>query len=162
MTVRCHGEMLGDHDIYRKAVPYEGPARVPRIISDAPARSQGGAAPRVSSALSELRDVAPTLLEFAGIPVPESMDGRSLVGVIGDAEAGSAHREWLRGEHLYWGQSLRWATNSRYRCIWGSGEGIEQLFDLVDDPGETHDLVAAGARGILECCRGVNPCRPRT
>ena len=40
-----HGEMLGDHDFYRKAVGYEGSARVPFIVAPAPsdpAAKRGG------------------------------------------------------------------------------------------------------------------------
>ncbi|MEV7633081.1 arylsulfatase [Microbacterium sp. NPDC089318] len=151
-----HGEMLGDHDIYRKAVPYEGSARVPLIIADAPERARDSSSRgRVSDALAELRDVMPTLLELAGVAVPDTVDGRSLAGVVaGAAETGADHREWLHGEHVYWGQSLHWMTDGRLKYIWGSGEGIEQLFDLAVDPGETRDLVAAGETpDDLQRCR---------
>ncbi|WDH79271.1 arylsulfatase [Microbacterium esteraromaticum] len=149
-----HGEMLGDHDIYRKAVPYEGSARVPLIVADAPARAVGAATKRVSSALGELRDVMPTLLELAGIEVPDTVDGASLASIVTGTADDTAHRDWLHGEHVYWGQSLQWVTDGRYKYVWASGDGVEQLFDLVEDPDETTDLSHdESARDALLRCR---------
>jgi len=149
-----HGEMLGDHDIYRKAVPYEGSARVPLIVADAPTRAS--VRREVSAELAELRDVMPTLLELAGVDVPASVDGRSLAPVVSGADAAVEPRAWLHGEHVYWGQSLHWVTDGTHKYIWGSGEGVEQLFDLAADPGEAHDLVGArSAPDVLERCRAA-------
>lgn len=143
-----HGEMMGDHRMFKKAVPYEGSARVPFIVADAPTRQgegAGGGTARdaVVSHVVELRDLMPTLLELAGLPVPEGVDGVSLADHIrrpGDASPPDAPREWLHGEHVYWGQSLQWVTDGRVKYVWGSGKGVEQLFDLVEDPGELHNL----------------------
>ena len=129
---------------------------MPLIIADAPARARDSARPgQTSDARAELRDVMPTLLELAGVAVPDTVDGRSLADLITTtSETGAGHREWLHGEHVYWGQSLHWMTDGRFKYVWGAGEGTEQLFDLAVDPGETHDLVAAGgAPDDLQRCR---------
>ena len=70
-----HGEMLGDHGIYLKGPFFYEPAiRVPFIVSW-PGGIAGG---RRSEALVEGVDIAPTLLEAAGLPRSPGMQGRSL------------------------------------------------------------------------------------
>lgn len=143
-----HGEMMGDHQMFRKALPYEGSARVPLIIHD-PRTPSGGTVDHVV----ELRDVMPTLLDLAGIDIPDSVDGASLAtALIG---GGTAPRDHLHGEHTYFGQSIQWITDGRLKYVWASGTGREQLFDLDVDPGELHNLI--GDPGYAEqelLCRG--------
>lgn len=132
-----HGEMLGDHGMFRKGYPYEGSARVPLLLAG-PA-SAGLDAGAVCHDIAELRDVMPTLLDCAGIPVPGAVEGRSLLPRSrGDASA--PVRTHLHGEHTLFGQSLQWITTPRWKYVWLSGEGHEQLFDLDADPEETRDL----------------------
>jgi arylsulfatase len=133
-----HGEMMGDHDMFRKGYPYEGSARVPLILKGPP-----GSGIRRGSAHSQvaaLRDLMPTLLDCAGLPVPPSVEGRSLLPILRGEEI-----EWrchLHGEHTAFGQSLQWLTDGRQKYIWCSGTGREQLFDLAADPQELRDLSA--------------------
>ncbi|MCL2734695.1 MAG: arylsulfatase [Actinomycetia bacterium] len=134
--VSDHGDMMGDHDMYRKGYGYEGSAHVPLIVS-APA----GFGPRgtVVDDVVELRDLMPTLLDLAGAPVPGSVDGRSLVPFL----RGQAPPDWrtsLHGEHTILGQSCQWVTDGRRKFVWLSGEGQEQYFDLVEDPQELRNL----------------------
>ena len=88
----------------------------------------------------ELRDVMPTLLELAGLPIPDSCDGRSLVPFLRGADP--PWRSWLHGEHTLLGQSLQWVTDGRTKFLWASGTGAEELFDLTHDPGELHNLTS--------------------
>jgi arylsulfatase A-like enzyme len=131
-----HGEMLGDHHLFRKGYPYEGSARVPLILHG-PAGS--GVRPGlVCDPVVELRDVMPTLLDCAGLPVPETVEGRSFLPFArGETCDWRAH---LHGEHTLFGQSIQWVTDGREKYVWFSGTGCEQLFDLGDDPHEMHDL----------------------
>ncbi|MGW6197973.1 arylsulfatase [Kribbella sp. NPDC055110] len=133
-----HGEMMGDHRMFRKSVPYEGSARVPFIVAD---RASAGGAVRggVVDQVVELRDVMPTLLDLAGVPIPSSVDGVSLAPFLRGESV--PVREWLHGEHLHFGQSLQWVTDGKVKYVWGSSLGVEQLFDLVEDPGELRNLV---------------------
>ncbi|SED75920.1 arylsulfatase [Jiangella alba] len=141
--VADHGEMLGDHHLFRKAFPYEGSARIPMILAGPPGSDLAGGA--VRDEVVELRDVMPTLLECAGVPVPASVEGHSLLE-LARGGAGAGWRDVLHGEHILFEQSLHWLTDGRTKYVWFSGSGHEQLFDLVDDPAETHDL-AAGPGG---------------
>ena len=138
-----HGEMLGDHHMFRKCWPYEGSARVPFLVSG-PQRDPlcSGV---VSQAAVGLQDLMPTILDIAGAPIPDSVTGRSLLPVLrGDAQT---VREYLHGEHA--GQyayelGQHYLTDGHRKYVWYSQTGREQLFDLDGDPAELHNLAPAG------------------
>lgn len=137
-TVICfvsdHGELLGDHNAFRKVLPYEGSTRIPFLL-------QGPGIPRrtvVGEAVAELRDVMPTLLDAAGLAIPAGLDGHSLLPVARGEQA--RVREFLHGEHTAFGQSIHYLTDGGEKYIWWSGTGREQHFDLKNDPHELHDL----------------------
>ena len=137
-----HGEMLGEHDLWRKGYPYEGSAHIPLLLAGPrDGRVPAGA---VDERIAELRDIMPTLLDCAGLPAPKGIDGASLLG-------GRA-RPYLHGEHTMFDQTLQWivsdAEHGNWKYVWWSADGTEQLFDLAADPHELHDLAgAAGADG---------------
>jgi arylsulfatase A-like enzyme len=135
-----HGEMLGDHNLFRKAYPYEGSAHIPMLLLG----PRGGLVPSrgVSNASVELRDVMPTLLDLAGLPIPDCVEGQSMLPLA--RGEGAPWRAHLHGEHTVLGMSLQWVTDGRWKYVWFSGDGREQLFDLQSDPQERHDLAAAG------------------
>lgn len=135
-----HGEMLGDHNLFRKSLPYEGSAHVPLLLMG----PGNGPLPRggVVDRPVALRDVMPTLLECARLPIPDSVQGQSVLGLA--RQEHPVWREYLHGEHTALGMSAQWVTDGRWKYIWYSGDGREQLFDLQSDPHECHDLAAAG------------------
>ncbi len=149
-TIFCfvsdHGEMLGDHTLFRKSVPYEGSANVPLIFWSGRRGEERMDKGLTSDVCAELMDVMPTLLDLAEVDIPETVDGQSLAPFLQGEEAkpGDNCRAWLHGEHLTLGQSLQYITDGKMKYIWWSKDGHEQLFDLTSDPGEKHDLVIAG------------------
>ncbi|UJP09969.1 arylsulfatase [Microbacterium sp. KUDC0406] len=165
-----HGDMLGDHHLWRKGYPYEGSARVPMILAGPTIDAQ-----QVSDEIVELRDVMPTLLACAGVPVPEDVDGRDLGSAVARRDAApwtgqpapagerpaavpSAvlpdDEPHLHGEHIALGHSMQWIRTGRWKYVWLSASGAEQLFDLVADPHERHDLSADPvAASALQACR---------
>ncbi|QNN83474.1 arylsulfatase [Brachybacterium sp. Z12] len=145
--VSDHGDMMGDHDMYRKSVGYEGSARVPLVMHVPPRWREGWGGPGEVGAIAELRDLMPTLLGLAGVDVPEGVDGVDL----GAASRGEQVREHLHGEHLIGSlgrHSMQWIRSQRFKYVWFSGDGHEQLFDLEADPREEQDL--AGDPGFGE------------
>lgn len=74
-----HGFKLGDFGEWAKATNLEIDVQAPLILRLPDKKGSGEA----NSALVELVDVMPTLCEAAGIPVPESAEGKSLLPVIG-------------------------------------------------------------------------------
>lgn len=135
--VSDHGEMMGDHHMFRKGYAYEGSARIPLILRG----PRGGQVPKggVCPQVVELRDVMPTLLACAGLPVPACVEGQNLLPFLrGDL---THARPSVHGEHTMFGQSMQWLTDGREKYVWLSGSGTEQLFDLTCDPQELNDLM---------------------
>jgi arylsulfatase A-like enzyme len=134
--VSDHGELLGDHDLFRKSLPYEGSARIPLIFN-------GPGIPRGSkiSGVASLQDLMPTLLDYLGIPIPRHVDGLSLMPMIRGEK--SAVREFLHGEHAYEGQSVQFLCDGEWKYIWWSGDGHEELFNRRRDPQELEELSAS-------------------
>lgn len=129
LFVSDHGEMLGDHLLFQKAKPYQGSVRVPLFLSGRRDLVGRGVRPD----LAELRDVMPTLLELAGAPIPDTVDGSSLLGPV--------DRSWLHGEHALGRDSMHFIVTRTDKFIWYSQTGEELYFDLERDPHETHNAV---------------------
>lgn len=131
-----HGELLGDHHLFRKSLPYEGSARVPMILR-AP-RSWKDSPSGVYDVPVELRDVLPTCLDAAGCEIPDSVDGKSLLPFARGESV--PWREYIHGEHTQGEMSNHWLTDGKEKYIWFSQTGREQFFDLRTDPRECQDL----------------------
>ncbi len=143
-----HGDMMGDHDMYRKSVGFEGSSNVPLIVRPAPRFA--GDAPRgqVITEVTELRDIMPTVLDFAGVDVPDSIDGASLAPFATGRSAPETWRREIHGEHTHFDQSLQWVTDGKRKYLWASQKGIEQFFDLESDPQELHNLIEDPTRSV--------------
>lgn len=134
-----HGEQLCDHHLFRKAMPYEGSAHIPMILS-----GPGLGAGQVCHSLVELRDVMPTALDMAKALVPHTVDGQSMVPLTQATDM--KLRGWLHGEHSFGEKSNHWIVTENDKYIWFSQTGQEQYFDLQEDPGECHDRIADSDR----------------
>jgi len=132
-----HGEMMGDHHLFRKGFAYEGSARLPLIVR--PPTGKDFPRGAVRDTVVELRDFLPTLLDVARLPSAAGIDGISfLPQMLGKS---TEHlRPWLHGEHLIFDGSMHWITDGHEKYIWLSKDGSEQLFDLDADPQELRDL----------------------
>ena len=134
-----HGEMLGDNGYFRKCEPYEGSANIPFVIAGS--ATLGFKRGTLSQELVCLEDLMPTLLDLAGEKCPQPMDGISLVPALrGDKKT---LREMLHLEHAVCynkQQAFQALTDKRFKYIWRTLDGTEQLFDLKHDPREEHDL----------------------
>lgn len=143
-----HGDMLGDHHLWRKTYPYQGSVQVPYIVKWP--QSMGCAVPRGSSLDMpvELRDFLPTFLDLAGGEVPSDMCGRSLAPLVRPGAPTAPWRKYLDLEHAtcyrpdnYWCA----LTDGHLKYIWNLHNGEEQLFDLTRDPGEERNLSASAS-----------------
>jgi arylsulfatase A-like enzyme len=136
-----HGEMLGDHGIYLKGPYfYDCLTRVPLIIRW-PNRFKAGLK---VDALVELVDLAPTLLESAGIPVPSGMQGQSLMPLLTGAATrnrDSVYTEYLDANALYDPPPLATCVRTdKYKLSIFSKPRTGELYDLMKDPGEFNNL----------------------
>ena len=139
-----HGEMLGDHGIYYKGpYCYDPAVRVPLIVAMPPAATRGVR----SGALVELVDLAPTLLDAAGLEVHPGTQGRSLWPLLTGRADPDTHRDDVYCEsydndaatnqpHAYL-TMVRTRTH-KLSAVHGIDEG--ELYDLAADPNETHNL----------------------
>ena len=137
-----HGETLGDHGLVQKGCRfYEGLVRVPLIFSW-PGQVKAGVK---TDALIELRDIAPLLLELAGLDVPERMDAMSLVPILSGDQAPDEHRDFVRSEYYnaLLAPDSTYASmyrNRRYKLVVYHGHGLGEIYDLQEDPSEFDNL----------------------
>lgn len=151
-----HGEMLGDYASYGKRNFLDSAARIPLLMihPDLP----GG---RLCDTPASLVDVMPTILEYAGIPVPKGLNGESLMALLaagtrvaeaaaggdgaaagagGDgaaADAGGAVRDTVFGQFQSDGKAMFMAVDRRYKYIYSVPDDKEWLYDHATDPLET-------------------------
>lgn len=131
MFTSDHGEQLGNHGLFEKTYSYEDSAKIPMILVPSADYSRVGHH-RTDNRLVELRDVMPTLLDLAGIDIPETVSGISM--------ATDASRDCLYMEHYEDEGATRAIRDSRYKFIWYPTGNHTQLFDLETDPHELHNL----------------------
>lgn len=132
-----HGELLGDHHLFRKTLPYEGSTKIPFIISDK-GNFLGVEKNIQMDQAVEMRDIMPTLLEAASIDIPHTVEGKSVLPLW--RKETSEWRDYIHGEHEHGERSYHYITNGKEKYIWYSQTGVEQFFDLVKDPQELKDL----------------------
>ena len=134
-----HGEMLGDHQFIGKRLPFEASARVPLIMKfpDFMGMETG----KRHDEIVELMDIMPTILDVAGVEIPKTVEGESLVPLVRGDEVtwrDSVHGECLRlSEHGSKADlSMQYVTNGRRKLAWFPLEGRQLFFDLEVDPAE--------------------------
>jgi arylsulfatase len=147
-----HGEAMGDHGLIHKGCRFfDGLTRVPLIVR-CPGRFQAGLR---STALVELTDVMPTLLELAGLPIPEGTHGRSLLPILTGQAPADRHRDHVRCEYYdaagLGGRSFgtmfrddRWKLNVYH------GHGLGELYDMDADPDEHDSLWDSSAHQAIK------------
>jgi len=133
-----HGEMLGSHGLWAKMNFYAPSVQVPLLI-----RPPGGMAPRTEQALAELTDVTATLAAIGGADAPDGCAGTSLLPAIDGPLPGREHALSRIG-------NFAGIRTDRHRATVHVKSGIPcELFDLVDDPGETENRVADESLGAI-------------
>ena len=137
-----HGELLGDHGLlYKGCRFYEGLVRVPLIIS----WPDSWEPDRVSDAMIELIDLAPTILDGAGIAVPAAMQGMSLAPMLdGDSDL-HTHKSHVVSEYydavdLPDGTHASMYFDGRYKTVMYHNHDLGEMYDLLEDPDECNDL----------------------
>ncbi|MCL2478540.1 MAG: sulfatase-like hydrolase/transferase [Treponema sp.] len=139
-----HGEMLGDHGVYLKGPHfYDCCVRVPLIIS----WKNHITANAKSDALVELTDIAPALLEAAAMEKEPGMQGKSLWSLLCGKAPLNYHRDDIYSEFLHampWHRDpkayMTMLRDRQYKIISDHLHDGGELYDLQNDPNETHNL----------------------
>lgn len=154
LFVSDHGELLGDHHLFRKSRAHQGSSRVPFLVSGGGFRPEKPGS--VKTDVVELRDVMPTVLEAAGIQIPDSVEGISLWNTALKDSGTPEVREYLHGEHTLGEASSHWIITKDEKYIWYSQTGEEQYFRIAEDPDELHNLIGSEkAKERVEALRGL-------
>lgn len=126
-----HGEHLGDHQLFAKYTFLESSARVPLILRLPPLHTVEQRRVTVPVLTA---DIPVTLLALAGLTPGPMVEGRSLLT--------------LPNERVIFGETRfsAFATDGRWKYIYYLDRGIEQLFDVVNDRNDRHDLSGVEAQ----------------
>lgn len=141
-----HGELLGEHGEWGHGYHLtQQELRVPFILK-LPAGS-ADASPRRIDVPVQLVDVLPLVLEMAGFPRPEGIQGRSPRDAVRHpivAEVYPLHTERWVGD---WRASVK--GTSKLLC---NSLGNDALFELASDPAEAVNLIASPSQGASRRC----------
>jgi arylsulfatase A-like enzyme len=145
-----HGENLGEgHRLGHLLSLRRSTLHVPLVVR-VPGKMTGG---RAVDDPVRLEDVAPTILEACGLPVPADLDGRSLAGdvrgrvaqAVLDPQRGNLDalaKAFPGGDLSRFHVGLVSAYDGRFHLVHGS-DGRDELYDVKSDPGEARDLASA-------------------
>ncbi len=140
-----HGDMIGNHGLWWKAVYYDEAVRVPFIIS-------GPGIPRGESrkGLAALTDLYPTLCSMSGIELPENIDGVDISPLIHDSRScrdsviseyyGMGVMTHKKGKAPSGGNMRMIRTEERKYVNLPGGDDL--LFDLASDPYEKKNRIS--------------------
>jgi N-acetylglucosamine-6-sulfatase len=144
------GFMLGEHDYQDKRWMYEESMRMPLMIRFPKSIESG----QKFDSIIENVDFAPTLLDFAGAPIPKSVQGRSFKSIL---ETGEEKKEWKKAAYYRYWMHMAHHDNpahigirtKRYKLIYFYGCNYQgeyqtpagwELYDMKKDPQETKNI----------------------
>lgn len=138
-----NGFLFGEHGLIDKRCAYEDSIRIPMLMRAPMFSTEGG---RTIDEVVANIDIAPTMLEVAGVAIPDHMDGRSFLPLI-KGEENVEWRDYLLYEY-YWERNYPQTPTMhalrgdrfkyvRYHGVWDTDE----LFDLDNDPEEANNLI---------------------
>lgn len=142
------GYFTGEHGYAEKRWMYEESLAMPFVI-----RWPGGVKPGIRpDAMIQNIDYAPTFLELAGVPVPDEMQGRSLVPLF----KGERPRNWRRIVYYHYYAHGKHnvprhdgVRTEKYKLIHYYTDDTWEMFDLTEDPNEMRNLYKNAAKSRL-------------
>lgn len=158
-----HGEFLGDHYLVEKAHYFDEAMHVPLIVRNPEAKDVGN---RVE-AFTESIDIAPTILDYLGVKIPNRIMGSSVLNSARTGSTVDGKREIYyeydfrdaggRVLGLPESECLLWVVrDDRHKYVQFAHESLPpMLFDLRNDPGEYNNLAANGSNApiMAECAQ---------
>ena len=138
-----NGWMLGEHGMTSKVLAYNHSTRIPLAITGP------GIQPGETDAIALNIDIAPTLLELAGVAIPDTVQGKSMAGVLKQGNDATAPRDVFVYECLGgYGGSMpmlaaidhNWKLIHTYEDEDARKLSFVELYDLKNDPDELNNL----------------------
>ena len=147
-----NGYFMGEHTFNDKRIAYENSIRVPMIIRY----------PKLISKNSVVKeqclniDLAPTILDLAGVKIPKYMQGDSMIKLI----SGKKDRYWRKSMFFEYYVDDAWpyagpdqvaVRTNKYKLIDNFlNDDIDELYDLINDPGEMNNLINDDNYNLIE------------
>jgi arylsulfatase A-like enzyme len=126
-----HGWHLGEHTFWQKQNIHEESAQVPMIIS------LPGQQPQVSTSITELLDLYPTLSKQCGLEVPSHVMGKDITPILKDSTASVREAAFcVKGKDSLMLRSSKWG----FMQYGKNGEKGFELYDMKKDPGQHKNL----------------------
>jgi N-acetylglucosamine-6-sulfatase len=153
-----NGFFYGEHGLsLERRLPYEESIRTPLLVRFPAVASPGSEIEELVASI----DIAPTVLEIAGVPIGDHIQGRSFVPLLtGDS------RDWRQAllvEFYTYENPFPWLVDMDYRAVrtkrykyihWVHHPAEAELYDLSQDPYETRNLIHEPAMaGVIDDLR---------
>jgi N-acetylglucosamine-6-sulfatase len=143
-----NGFLWGEHGLIDKRCSYEESIRIPLLVWAPGLRAESTV---IESIVANI-DIAPTILELAGLPAAPTMDGISFASLLRDPSHPAPRKELLYEYYWEWNfphTPTQFALrDDRYKFIEYHGIwDTDELFDLTSDPGEQVNLIADPKHG---------------
>ncbi|MEJ2114242.1 MAG: sulfatase-like hydrolase/transferase, partial [Flavobacteriaceae bacterium] len=139
-----NGYFMGEHGYWDKRIAYENSMKIPMLMRY-PKKIKAGTIIE-ENALNI--DLAPTILELAGVEAPEYMQGESMLKLFDENEENNNWRDSFMFEYYvddaypYAGPNMLAIKTKRFKLIDAFLEDdIDELYDLQNDPGEMNNLI---------------------
>jgi N-acetylglucosamine-6-sulfatase len=149
-----NGFFYGEHSLsLERRMPYEESIRTPMVVRFPMVADAGS---QIDALVASV-DIAPTVLEIAGVPIGDHIQGRSFVPLLrGNA---TDWRQSVLIEFYTYENPFPWLLDMDYRAIrtdrykyihWMQHPDEAELYDLVEDPYEMQNLIGdAGMAGVI-------------
>ncbi len=141
-----NGFFYGEHGLsLERRLPYEESIRAPLLVRYPPLARAGS---RIDELVTSV-DIAPTVLDVAGLPIKKQVQGRSLVPLLRGAD--TDWRQSILIEFYTYENPFPWLVDMDYRAIrtrqfkyihWMQHPDENELYDLVEDPFEIENLIS--------------------
>ena len=136
-----NGFLFGEKGLIDKRNAYEASVRIPMLLRYPKEVQRGLTLTHIVANI----DVAPTMLEFGGVKIPDHMDGKSMKAIL--TGTSDVWRDYLLYEY-YWERNYPHTPTThavlgerfkyiRYHGVWD----VDELFDLKNDPLERVNLI---------------------
>jgi arylsulfatase A-like enzyme len=151
-----HGEIFGEHGFWIHGASLHDPEVHVPLIMRFPGRLPAG---KAVDAVAQQIDIMPTILDLLGMPIPDRVEGRSLLPLVrGEDEGSDRYAVTELGD-----RSLVSIVTREWRLLKNTENGSVELYHTIDDPDDLRDLadvepeVVAELERLLEDWRAAHP-----